>query len=142
MKAISIMQPWAWLILYRVADFEGWIKDIENRTWAFDYHGLLGIHAGLTYDFCGHGWIEKHRKIAIPADLPRGGLLGVVKQDGMVTESENPFFFGPYGHVYKQPIPFEKMIPCPGRQRIFEVDFPFDAPLGGGVSLRYAGVGR
>lgn len=41
MKAISIHQPWAWLIV------EGY-KDIENRTWLTAYRGPVLIHAGLT----------------------------------------------------------------------------------------------
>ena len=40
MKAITIKQPWASLIV------EG-VKDIENRTWATKYRGRVLIHAGL-----------------------------------------------------------------------------------------------
>ena len=40
MKAITVKQPWASLIV------EG-IKDIENRTWATKYRGRVLIHAGL-----------------------------------------------------------------------------------------------
>ena len=37
MKAISIRQPWAWLIV------QGY-KDIKNRTWAAKYRGPILIH--------------------------------------------------------------------------------------------------
>lgn len=44
LKAISIQQPWAGLIV-------GNIKDIENRTWSLHHPpGRLAIHAGKTYD--------------------------------------------------------------------------------------------
>ena len=39
MKALSIRQPWAWLIV------NGY-KDIENRTWSTDFRGRVYVHAG------------------------------------------------------------------------------------------------
>ncbi|WP_206002040.1 ASCH domain-containing protein [Paraburkholderia aromaticivorans] len=39
MKALSIRQPWAWLIV------KGH-KDIENRTWSTRFRGRVLIHAG------------------------------------------------------------------------------------------------
>jgi len=41
MRALTILQPWAHLI----ATGE---KLVENRTWATNYRGLLGIHAGRS----------------------------------------------------------------------------------------------
>ena len=41
LKAISIRQPWAWLIV------NGY-KDVENRTWKAKYTGALLIHAGAS----------------------------------------------------------------------------------------------
>jgi len=41
MKAISIQQPWAWLIV------EG-IKDVENRTWWSGVRGTVAIHASKS----------------------------------------------------------------------------------------------
>ncbi len=43
MKAISIHQPWADLIVFGH-------KDIENRSWTTRYRGRMLIHAGLTVD--------------------------------------------------------------------------------------------
>ncbi len=43
MKAISIRQPWAWLIL-------NGLKDIENRAWYTDYRGTVFIHAPSQFD--------------------------------------------------------------------------------------------
>ncbi len=47
MKALSIKQPWAWLIV-------AGIKDIENRSWAppkaFTLPQRIYIHAGLRED--------------------------------------------------------------------------------------------
>lgn len=45
MKALSIRQPWAWMILHAG-------KDVENRNWCTDYRGWVAIHAakGCTHD--------------------------------------------------------------------------------------------
>src|SRR5216683_3431530 len=43
MKALSIQQPFAWLIV------NGY-KDIENRTWNTNYKGFVLIHAGKQVD--------------------------------------------------------------------------------------------
>ena len=47
MKALSIKQPWAWLIV-------NGFKDVENRTWRTKYRGPLLIHASKAKDehFC------------------------------------------------------------------------------------------
>lgn len=41
MKALSIRQPWAWLIA------NGY-KDIENRSWRTNYRGPVLIHASAA----------------------------------------------------------------------------------------------
>lgn len=41
MKAISIRQPWAWLIV-------NGFKDIENRSWRTKYRGPVLIHASAA----------------------------------------------------------------------------------------------
>jgi hypothetical protein len=41
LKAISIRQPWAWLIV------NGY-KDVKNRIWAANLRGRVLIHAGAT----------------------------------------------------------------------------------------------
>jgi hypothetical protein len=45
-KALSIRQPWAWLI---VAGY----KDVENRKWSTSFRGRIYIHAGKTLDSAG-----------------------------------------------------------------------------------------
>lgn len=43
MKALSLRQPWAWLVV------TGY-KTIETRTWKTNYRGLLLIHASGKWD--------------------------------------------------------------------------------------------
>lgn len=49
MKALSIKQPWASLIVHG-------IKDIENRTWATKHRGRIYVHSSGTFfkDFESH----------------------------------------------------------------------------------------
>lgn len=100
MKALSIKQPWAWLILHGG-------KDIENRNWATKVRGPILIHAskGMTrgeYEdvkvFCG---------VSMPKfeDLERGGIVGQVEITGCVRESKSQWFFGEYGFTLENPKP-------------------------------------
>ena len=43
MKALSVRQPWAELIV-------AGLKDVENRTWRTDYRGPVLIHAGMKIE--------------------------------------------------------------------------------------------
>ena len=52
MKALSVRQPWAWLILYGP-------KDIENRTWTSRARGRIAIQASLTFDRKGYLWVRR-----------------------------------------------------------------------------------
>lgn len=42
MKALSILQPWAWLIV-------SGHKDVENRGWYTAFRGRFLVHAGKRY---------------------------------------------------------------------------------------------
>ena len=78
MKALSTLQPWAWLIV-------NGHKDIENRTWRTDVRGRILVHAGKTYS--RRSWEEdaeyfyEAENIIIPAydRLARGCIVGEVE---------------------------------------------------------------
>ena len=61
MKAISIKQPWASLIV------NGY-KDIENRSWRTSYRGKILIHASSKPVIGGMSNLNKLQYNAIPAD--------------------------------------------------------------------------
>jgi hypothetical protein len=115
MKCISIKQPWAWLI------FHG--KPVENRSWPSKYRGTLLIHAAMTFDRVGEGFILGSLKTAIPEkdDLTFGAIIGQVDMIDCVKYHPSPYFCGPYGHVYEKPVIFEKPIPYKGKLGIFDV---------------------
>jgi hypothetical protein len=51
MKALTVKQPWASLIV------EG-IKNIENRTWKTNFRGRILIHAATQSEYVGIREIE------------------------------------------------------------------------------------
>lgn len=122
MKALSIHQPWAWLIV------NGY-KTIENRSWNTKYRGPVLIHASKnvrTRDYCNAVNLL-HRDnigIALPGidDLEHGGIVGIATITDCVTKSDSPFFFGPKGFVLAsaKPLPF---LPLKGRLSFFETGY-------------------
>ncbi len=77
MKALSIKQPWASLIV------EG-IKDVENRTWRTNFRGRIYVHASSPTKFNVHLSDERTAlsfgiiKQAIDGNLPFGAIIGEV----------------------------------------------------------------
>lgn len=120
MKAISIKQPFAWLIV-------NGIKDIENRTWKTDYRGPLLIHASKTWDQKGYDAIEGLLMTWGKDILPEketsdyGYLIGMVNMVDCVKESPSEWFFGPYGFVFESPEAWERPMPYRGKLSLFEV---------------------
>ena len=119
MKCLSLKQPWAWAI------FHG--KDIENRVWSTKFRGELLVHASKSYDLEGYEWIKKNFPALFPLlyrevyDLPRGCIIGKVTMTGCVIHSSSPWFFGPYGFTFENPVLFNTSIPCRGKLKIFDV---------------------
>lgn len=120
MKALSIMQPWAWLIV------NGY-KDIENRTWkptnpGLRFRGPVLIHCGKTFDGDDDPaeWDWPH--IDRPEDFDMGGIVGEAEIVDCVTQSKSKWFNGPYGFVIRnaRPLPFR---PCVGALGFFEPDY-------------------
>lgn len=64
MKALTIKQPWAWAIAHGQ-------KNVENRTWATSYRGLLAIHAGAAWDG-GGAWDRRVIRTVIEHGQPDG----------------------------------------------------------------------
>lgn len=144
MKAITIKQPWASLIV------EG-IKDIENRTWPTKFRGRVLIHAAdkgwkwqavLNYlsdkakailNSFGYDALWLHR-------LPTSAIIGSVEiADCVINHSsvwaEKGFAFTGYDKngdpkdrqifnwVLANPIIFPEPIPCKGKLSFWEYEF-------------------
>ena len=126
MKAISIRQPWAWLIINAG-------KDIENRDWPTRLRGRVLIHAakGMTRDEYESA-IDAARHagqtrpfppgLTLPAfsKIERGGVVGAVEIVDCVTKSDSPWFHGRYGFVLRDPKPLG-FVPIKGALGFFDV---------------------
>jgi len=116
-KAISINQPWAWLI---VAGY----KPIENRSWYTSYRGPVLIHAGKKFDndFDWHHW-ENMIGDTIPTNPFQGGIIGEANIIDCVKEHDSPWFFGPYGFVLEDAKQYHNPRPCKGALGFFTPDY-------------------
>lgn len=119
MKALSIRQPWAWLIV------NGY-KDVENRNWKSSYRGTLLIHTGKTPDDI---WREHFKEYINPQSftkmmeawetMPLGGIVGMVRMVDCVTECSSKWFVGEYGFLFDRQNRLE-FKPMKGQLGIFD----------------------
>lgn len=113
MKALSIRQPWAWLIVHGG-------KNIENRTWATKYRGPVLIHAGKKIDTAAYNRLADEGIGLPPIDeLETGGIVGKCEIVDCVNHSTSPWFSGPWGFELRSQRPV-KFWPCCGRLYFFE----------------------
>ena len=119
MKALSIMQPWAWAICEAG-------KDVENRTWSTNYRGFFLIHAGLKIDDDAFDTIFEICGQRPPDNIPTGGIVGQACLDDCADcyggYESSPWAVGPYHFALSRgrSLPFQ---PCKGKLGFFEPDF-------------------
>jgi len=122
MKALSVRQPWAELIMQGR-------KTLELRTWTVSYRGPLAIHASQT--------VEREACLALglqPATLTAGAVIGVVdlvdvetlNAAALAARSDehlagNRFDSPTYGWRLANPRPLAHPQPAPGRMGLFNV---------------------
>ncbi len=77
-KALSLRQPWAWMVVLGA-------KDIENRQWRTHHRGPVYIHAAKGMTALEYSNAVAFAAVAAPslvvppmADLRRGGIIGSV----------------------------------------------------------------
>lgn len=129
MKAISIRQPWASLIV----GFPGQPgpKDVENRRrWHYRHTGLVLIHASKTFDR------DAYRALFLPGrcqdwpgtprmqryELPTGAVIGLANLVEVARDHPSPWA-DPYSFhlVLDQRRAFARPVPCKGRLGLFNV---------------------
>jgi hypothetical protein len=123
MKALSIRQPWAWLIIHGG-------KDIENRTWHTKFRGRFLVHAsaGCTkkqwadaVSFAlNAGLIKNPAEVPPISELLRGGIIGSVELAASVDTSDSPWYMGQKAFILRNPKPLP-FTPLKGRLQFFEV---------------------
>ena len=119
MKALSIRQPWAELILQGK-------KTIEVRKWNTKFRGKFYIHASKNFD---KEKLEQHNL----KDLITGAIVGqaelvdvkkYISEEDFLKDSDKhlakEFKFGKYGFILKD-VKRIKQIPYKGQLNFFEV---------------------
>lgn len=139
-KAISIKQPWAYLIC-------AGIKDIENRTWATKYRGRVYIHASsqmAKYEFTWKQSSElaKHEEL----DIVYSAIIGHVdivdcvvnhssiwaekSEIGLLDEPTNEYGKPTYNWVLANPVLFDKpILNVKGKLSFWDCSEYLDHPL-------------
>ena len=118
MRALSIRQPWAWLVV------NGY-KNIENRTWSTSFRGRIFVHAGqrmVPGDYPEQREYITQAGIVIPCPLARGAIIGEVTITGCLSASDSPWYCGPYGFILEDPVAYDAPVPHRGQLGFFPVD--------------------
>lgn len=121
MMALSILQPWAWLIV-------NGFKDVENRGWHTNYRGRVLVHAGKKYGPRIHAEDVEEMRTFFRIDLPPfdqmqiGGIVGETEIYGCVRDSKSKWASADCWHFQlrnSKPLPFE---PYRGQLGFFRVE--------------------
>lgn len=153
MKAISLLQPWASLVVMGA-------KKIETRSWNTKYRGELLIHASLGKDkdgyalwhskYCWDRFTDNKHFVELPfgAIIGKVSLLATVKSEDILFISEatvplkngkkfskkdwkieiafGDYSAGRYAWLLSDPVHFKTPIPCKGSLSIW--DYPHELP--------------
>ena len=132
-KALSIKQPWADLILGGGAEMTNRPADrktIEVRTWRRNYRGLVLIHAPKTLD------PSAMNRFCVTGESVTGAYLGIVILVDIIQFNKNNWkelrplhqnwttlnpFYDFFGWVLEKAMRFEEPIPGKGRQGLYKV---------------------
>lgn len=141
--ALSIRQPWAWLITNAG-------KRCENRTWSTRYRGPIYIHAAKgmkreEYESVAYWWahqfpgrrpLQTYPALPPAESLARGGIVGkceiidCIRSQyalplGVTRERADryivPWWQGPVGIILAKVQPIE-FVACKGKLGLFELD--------------------
>jgi ASCH domain len=132
MKALSLRQPWAWLVVHGG-------KTIENRRWDTQFRGDFLIHAAKGCTKREHEDAALFAEDASPRstrlmpawkDTPRSGIVGIARLSSIVPprgeglrfypSGVNPAWHMPdqYGFVLEDIRPL-RFVPCVGMLGFF-----------------------
>lgn len=137
MKAITLHEPWASLVIWGE-------KKFETRSWSTSYRGRIAIHAGkrwtaaqaaLLYQFPFDGTF-----VGTPLPLPLGCVLGVCELVAVhrtedlldltpIEDAFGDFSNGRYAWEMRVIHRFETPIPAKGFQQLWDWEPPQEVVL-------------
>ncbi|MCB0392052.1 MAG: ASCH domain-containing protein [Bdellovibrionales bacterium] len=113
MRALSIIQPWAELIVSGK-------KNVENRSWDSKHRGFVAIHASKAKTLFRFEDCKEVYNINVdPDSVAYGCVIGfaevvdVISED-QVTNKTKKWFTGDYGLVVKNMIKLSNPVPVKG----------------------------
>jgi ASCH domain len=121
LRALTIKQPWAHLIIHGG-------KDIENRSWNTKLRGRFFVHAALVDDHDAMSSFLDFYPQFKDQDLIRGAIIGSVEIVDVMTECSSFWFRGPKGFVLKDPKPCAPIY-CKGQMNFWETGLDLGAIL-------------
>jgi ASCH domain len=121
MKALSIKQPWAQLIIIGV-------KDIENRSQRTSFRGRFAVHVSLKradYEGVDIEAIPHHLRESVKQAWERnasaGCVIGTIELADCIRDSKSPWAIDDYWHwVLRDPRPYSRSVPAKGRLGLWE----------------------
>lgn len=131
MRALTIRQPW----LHAITDLD---KRVENRTWRPPYSILgqrIALHAGLTADPPGIGWIYRISGKIVTERLDYGAIVATAVVIGWVDSSgegeihhpalsyikDNKWFTGPIGWILDNIVKLQEPVSCRGQLGLWKI---------------------
>ncbi len=124
-RAITLKQPWAWLMLYGP-------KRIENRPWK-PWPQAIGqriyVHQGKAWDEMGAEYIRRVMpELEFPALARTQGILGSFVVNGCLDKrwdvpavGQEQWFFGPFGWLTSEPRALERPVTARGAQGLWRI---------------------
>jgi len=126
-KALSLKQPYAWLIA------NGYLL-VDDRTWGTQYRGPMLIHASKGLYEVYYDYLKSNTDIPLPDKdkLEYGGVVGIAnlvlccrprELPKGVSRQQRAHFGGVhhFGFLFEQARPLA-LIPCRGKLGIFEIN--------------------
>jgi len=103
---------------------------VENRDWRTKHRGWTLIHASKNVDLAGYEWVKKNLPeiyplIPSPDEIEKGGVVGIVRIVDCVDYHVSIWFFGKYGFVLEEPLPFP-FYPAQGQVGLFNINYMRD----------------
>jgi len=136
MRALTLIQPWAWAIAHAG-------KRVENREWQPPdslFGQRVAIHAGKKFDDRALVWIREETSAQVPTkeEFVHGAIECVAtlrgcialknfcgRGNGLLTQQEiceaidSPWFGGPVGWVLADVVALSCPVPCRGAQGLW-----------------------
>lgn len=123
MKCLTVCQPHAHLLIRGQ-------KPIENRSWPTRFRGELLVHAGVNRSWLRAAYDDPRIRPMLPLvdRMTFGAIIGRVTvydclplADLPAELRDNPFAWGPWCWLVRDPVAFANSIPYRGRQQLFDV---------------------